>query len=157
MQNEVERLKKIMDEKDGVNIFLSEGAGQDMILREMKNKGQQIPRDAFGHVRLDEINPGQWFAKQFSDELNAEKTLVQKSGYFSRSAKANQRDLELIKSSAFLGAQNAIDHNSGVAGLDDMDGELKLIQFSRIKGGKPFNIKEDWYQNMLKEIGQENI
>ena len=157
MQNEVERLKKIMDEKDGVNIFLSEGAGQDMILREMKNKGQEIPRDAFGHVRLDEINPGQWFAKQFSDELNAEKTLVQKSGYFSRSAKANQRDLELIKSSAFLGAQNAIDHNSGVAGLDDMDGELKLIQFSRIKGGKPFNIKEDWYQNMLKEIGQENI
>jgi len=157
MQNEVERLKKIMDEKDGVNIFLSEGAGQDMILREMKNKGQQIPRDAFGHVRLDEINPGQWFAKQFSDELNAEKTLVQKSGYFSRSAKANQRDLELIKSAAFLGAQNAIDHNSGVAGLDDMDGELKLIQFSRIKGGKPFNIKEDWYQNMLKEIGQENI
>ena len=157
MQNEVERLKKIMDEKDGVNIFLSEGAGQDMILREMKNKGHEIPRDAFGHVRLDEINPGQWFAKQFSDELNAEKTLVQKSGYFSRSAKANQRDLELIKSSAFLGAQNAIDHNSGVAGLDDMDGELKLIQFSRIKGGKPFNIKEDWYQNMLKEIGQENI
>ena len=157
MQNEVERLKKIMDEKDGVNIFLSEGAGQDMILREMKNKGQEIPRDAFGHVRLDEINPGQWFAKQFSDELNAEKTLVQKSGYFSRSAKANQRDLELIKSSAFLGAQNAIDHNSGVAGLDDMDGELKLIQFSRIKGGKPFNIKEDWYQNMLKEIGQEHI
>ncbi len=157
IQNEVERLKKIMDEKDGVNIFLSEGAGQDMILREMKNKGQEIPRDAFGHVRLDEINPGQWFAKQFSDELNAEKTLVQKSGYFSRSAKANQRDLELIKSSAFLGAQNAIDHNSGVAGLDDMDGELKLIQFSRIKGGKPFNIKEDWYQNMLKEIGQENI
>ena len=157
MQNEVDRLKKIMDEKDGVNIFLSEGAGQDMILREMKNKGQEIPRDAFGHVRLDEINPGQWFAKQFSDELNAEKTLVQKSGYFSRSAKANQRDLELIKSSAFLGAQNAIDHNSGVAGLDDMDGELKLIQFSRIKGGKPLNIKEDWYQNMLKEIGQENI
>ena len=157
MQNEVERLKKIMDEKDGVNIFLSEGAGQDMILREMKNKGQEIPRDAFGHVRLDEINPGQWFAKQFSDELNAEKTLVQKSGYFSRSAKANQRDLELIKSSAFLGAQKAIDHNSGVAGLDDMDGELKLIQFSRIKGGKPFNIKEGWYQNMLKEIGQENI
>ena len=155
MQNEVERLKKIMDEKDGVNIFLSEGAGQDMILREMKNKGQQIPRDAFGHVRLDEINPGQWFAKQFSDELNAEKTLVQKSGYFSRSAKANQRDLELIKSSAFLGAQNAIDHNSGVAGLDDMDGELKLIQFSRIKGGKPFNIKEDWYQKMLEEIGQK--
>ena len=155
IHHEVVRLKKIMDEKDGVNIFLSEGAGQEMIIREMENKGQNIPRDAFGHVRLDEINPGQWFAEQFSNELNAEKTLVQKSGYFSRSAKANQRDLELIKSSAYFGAQNAIDHISGVAGIDDMDGELKLIQFSRIKGGKPFNIKEDWYQKMLEEIGQK--
>ena len=121
----------------------------------MQNKEQNIPRDGFGHVRLDEINPGQWFAEQLSNELNAEKTLVQKSGYFSRSAKANQRDLELIKSSAYFGAQNAIDHISGVAGIDDMDGELKLIQFSRIKGGKPFNIKEDWYQKMLEEIGQK--
>ncbi len=155
IHHEVVRLKEIMDEKDGVNIFLSEGAGQEMIIREMENKGQNIPRDAFGHVRLDEINPGQWFAEQFSNELNAEKTLVQKSGYFSRSAKANQRDLELIKSSAYFGAQNAIDHISGVAGIDDMDGELKLIQFSRIKGGKPFNIKDDWYQKMLEEIGQE--
>ena len=155
IHHEVVRLKKIMDEKDGVNIFLSEGAGQEMIIREMENKGQNIPRDAFGHVRLDEINPGQWFAEQLSNELNAEKTLVQKSGYFSRSAKANQRDLELIKSSAYFGAQNAIDHISGVAGIDDMDGELKLIQFSRIKGGKPFNIQEDWYQKMLEEIGQK--
>ena len=152
MQNEVDRLKKIMDEKDGVNIFLSEGAGQETIIREMENKGQDIPRDAFGHVRLDEINPGQWFAKQFSDALNAEKTLVQKSGYFARSAKANQLDMDLIKRSAFLGAQNALEHKSGVAGLDYRDGDLKLIEFSRIKGGKPFNTNEDWYQKMLEEI-----
>ena len=32
----------------------------------MEASGQEVPRDAFGHVRLDEINPGQWFAKQFS-------------------------------------------------------------------------------------------
>jgi len=152
MQNEVDRLKKIMDDKDGVNIFLSEGAGQETIIREMENKGQDIPRDAFGHVRLDEINPGQWFAKQFSDALNAEKTLVQKSGYFARSAKANQLDMDLIKRSAFLGAQNALEHKSGVAGLDYRDGDLKLIEFSRIKGGKPFNTNEDWYQKMLEEI-----
>ena len=152
MQNEVDRLKKIMDEKDGVNIFLSEGAGQETIIREMENKGQDIPRDAFGHVRLDEINPGQWFAKQFSDALNAEKTLVQKSGYFARSAKANHLDMDLIKRSAFLGAQNALEHKSGVAGLDYRDGDLKLIEFSRIKGGKPFNTNEDWYQKMLEEI-----
>ena len=46
---EVERLKKVMDEKDGVNIFLSEGAGQDAIVKEMEASGQEVPRDAFGH------------------------------------------------------------------------------------------------------------
>ena len=77
-QNEVDRLKKRMDKKDGVNIFLSEGAGLETIVREMESRGEEVPKDAFGHVRLDEINPGQWFAKQFSGALDAEKILVQK-------------------------------------------------------------------------------
>ena len=152
---ECERLIKRMDEKDGVNIFLSEGAGLETIVREMESNGEEVPRDAFGHVRLDEINPGQWFAKQFTNALNAEKVLVQKSGYFARSAKPNERDLDLIKQSAFLGAEKAIIEESGVAGLDDDHGqELRLIEFERIKGGKPFDVKTDWYQSMLKEIGQ---
>jgi len=154
-QSEVNRLKKVMDEKDGVNIFLSEGAGQETIIRELESNGEVVPRDAFGHVRLDEINPGQWFAKQFAKELGAEKTLVQKSGYFARSAKANAKDLELIKKSAFFGAEKALRGESGLAGLDDdQDGQLKLIDFKRIKGGKPFDTSLDWYQSMLKEIGQ---
>ena len=154
-QSEVNRLKKVMDEKDGVNIFLSEGAGQETIIRELESKGEVVPRDAFGHVRLDEINPGQWFAKQFAKELGAEKTLVQKSGYFARSAKANARDLELIKKSAFFGAEKALQGESGLAGLDDdQDSQLKLIDFKRIKGGKPFDTSLDWYQSMLKKIGQ---
>ena len=33
---------------------------------------------------------------KLSEKLKAEKTLVQKSGYFARSAKANQMDLDLI-------------------------------------------------------------
>ena len=152
---ECERLIKRMDEKDGVNIFLSEGAGLETIVREMESNGEEVPRDAFGHVRLDDINPGQWFAKQFSNGLNAEKVLVQKSGYFARSAKPNERDLDLIKQSAFFGAEKAIIGESGVAGLDDDHGqELRLIEFERIKGGKPFDVKTDWYQSMLKEIGQ---
>ena len=152
---ECERLTKQMDEKDGVNIFLSEGAGLETIIREMESNGEEVPRDAFGHVRLDDINPGQWFAKQFANALNAEKVLVQKSGYFARSAKPNERDLELIKQSAFFGAEKAIMEESGVAGLDDDHGqELRLIEFERIKGGKPFDVKTDWYQSMLKEIGQ---
>jgi len=152
---ECERLIKRMDEKDGVNIFLSEGAGLETIVREMESNGEEVPRDAFGHVRLDDINPGQWFAKQFTNALNAEKVLVQKSGYFARSAKPNERDLELIKQSAFFGAEKAIIGESGVAGLDDDHGQkLRLIEFERIKGGKPFDEHADWYQSMLKEIGQ---
>ena len=152
---ECERLTKRMDEKDGVNIFLSEGAGLETIVREMESNGEEVPRDAFGHVRLDDINPGQWFAKQFTNALNAEKVLVQKSGYFARSAKPNERDLDLIKQSAFFGAEKAIIGESGVAGLDDDHRqELRLIEFERIKGGKPFDEHMDWYQSMLKEIGQ---
>ena len=154
-QKEVDRLKKRMDEKDGVNIFLSEGAGLETIVREMESRGEEVPKDAFGHVRLDEINPGQWFAKQFSGALDAEKTLVQKSGYFARSAKPNQQDLDLIKRSASFGTEQAIKGNSGVAGLDDdHNKELRLIEFERIKGGKPFDTTVDWYKTMLNEIGQ---
>jgi len=156
MGTEVKRLRKRMDEKDGVNIFLSEGAGVDTIVREMEAKGETVPRDAFGHVRLDEINPGQWFAKQFAKRLDAEKTLVQKSGYFARSAAANEKDLVLIKRSAFLAAEFALKGKSGVVGMDDdKDGELLLIDFPRIKGGKPFDVNQKLFQNLLKEIGQQ--
>ena len=155
-QNEVERLRSLMDEKDNINIFLSEGAGQDAIVREMEEKGEKVPRDAFGHVRLDDINPGQWFAKQFSSALKAEKTLVQKSGYFARSAKANDQDLELIKRSAFFAAEQGLNGKSGLAGLDeDNDNQLRLIEFKRIKGGKPFDLSLDWFQTMTKDIGQQ--
>ena len=155
-QREVNRLRDIMDRKDSVNIFLSEGAGQDAIVRELEEKGDAVPRDAFGHVRLDEINPGQWFAKQFSSELKAEKTLVQKSGYFARSSKANTRDLELIKRSAFFAAEQGLERKGGLAGLDeDNQGNLRLIEFERIKGGKPFDTSLDWFQTMIDEIGQK--
>jgi len=156
LESEFDRLQGVMDEKDGVNIFLSEGAGQEVILREIESSGEEVPRDAFGHVRLDEINPGQWFAKQFSAKLGAEKTLVQKSGYFARSSKANDRDIDLIKRSAFFGAEQALERRSGLAGLDDeKNGELNLIDFERIKGGKPFDADLDWYRSMLIDIGQK--
>lgn len=155
-QHEVIRLRDLMDRKDSVNIFLSEGAGQDAIVRELEEKGDVVPRDAFGHVRLDEINPGQWFAKQFASELKAEKTLVQKSGYFARSSKANTRDLELIKRSAFFAAEQGLERKGGLAGLDeDNQGNLRLIEFERIKGGKPFDTSLDWFQTMIDEIGQK--
>jgi len=152
---ECNRLKTLMDEKDSVNIFLSEGAGTNIIIKEMDAAGETVERDAFGHVALDTLNPGQWFAKQFTDQLEADKTLVQKSGYFSRSAAPNKQDLELIKASGKLGAKLALVGQCGVVGMDEeKNGELGLIDFERIKGGKPFNIDQKWFNELLTEIGQ---
>ena len=153
---ECERLIKKMDEKDSVNIFLSEGAGTDTIINELESEGKKVERDAFGHVALDSLNPGQWFAKQFTDKLIADKTLVQKSGYFARSAAPNENDLQLIKSSCMFAAENAFKGQSGVVGLDDDNNkQMSLIDFKRIKGGKPFDINQEWFSSLLTEIGQQ--
>jgi pyrophosphate--fructose-6-phosphate 1-phosphotransferase len=153
IENEMVRLKQRMDEKDSVNIFLSEGAGIESIMHEMDEKNEEIKRDAFGHVRLDKINPGNWFARQFAKKIDADKVLVQKSGYFARSAKPNEKDLSLILDTADMAVECAMKGESGVIGLDEeSDNKLACIDFERIKGGKPFNPNEEWFQSLLKEI-----
>jgi len=155
IESEVRRLRKVMDEKDCVNIFLSEGAGIDSIVAELESNGEDVGRDAFGHVRLDEINPGQWFSKRFTQKIGAEKVLVQKSGYFGRSAASNKKDLDLILQTTNLAIEMAIAGNSGVIGLDeDNENVLTCIDFERIKGGKPFDYNQEWFKDMLNEIGQ---
>lgn len=155
LEAEVERLNGRMDEHDSVNIFLSEGAGLDNVIAELKAQGREPEKDAFGHYRLDEVNVGQWFASRLKERLGAEKVLVQKSGYFARSAAPNDDDLELIKDSARHAAESAMRGESGVAGLDEENGDLmSTIAFPRIKGGKPFDIDESWFTNLLVEIGQ---
>tara|TARA_B100000945_G_C20424232_1_gene619517 strand:- start:3779 stop:4969 length:1191 start_codon:yes stop_codon:yes gene_type:complete len=155
-ESEVSRLKKCMDSKDTVNIFLSEGAGIHKIVSELESSGEYIKKDAFGHLRLDEINSGNWFANYFSKRINADKVLVQKSGYFARSSKSNQRDLDLIFKSVDKSIDYALNGKSGVVGIDEFhDGKLHCISFDRIKGGKEFNHKIDWFKLMLKEIGQK--
>jgi pyrophosphate--fructose-6-phosphate 1-phosphotransferase len=143
-----------MDESDCVNIFLAEGAGVETIVTEMESAGQEVPRDAFNHVRLDEINPGQWFAKRLKHELEAEKVLVQKSGYFARSAAPNQNDLKLIIKTADQAVTFGLNGQSGVVGIDEDDNSMRCIEFGRIRGGKPFDIRQKWFIDMLKEIGQ---
>ena len=150
---ECERLNKVMDKHDCVNLFLSEGAGTDVIIRETEKNGETVLRDAFGHVRLDDLNPGQWFAKQLGKRLNANKVLVQKSGYFGRSSKAKQADLDLIFEVTDHAVQSALNGKNGVVGWDeDNNNTLSCIDFSRIKGGKPFDITLDWYKDMIDEI-----
>ena len=152
---EAARLKKVMDKVDNVNIFVSEGAGVESIVKEMEAKGQEVPRDAFGHVKLDAVNPGAWFGKQFAAMLGAEKTLIQKSGYFARSAPAIAADLDLIKSCVDLAVECAFKRQGGVIGHDEDNGNiLRAIEFPRIKGGKPFDIDQPWFTEMLSEIGQ---
>jgi pyrophosphate--fructose-6-phosphate 1-phosphotransferase len=148
IQAEAKRLKAVMDEHDNVNIFISEGAGVETIIKEMEAAGEEVPRDAFGHVKLDAVNPGKWFGEQFAKKLDAEKVLVQKSGYFARAAPANVEDIRLIKSCAVVG-------ESGVIGHDEDDRNiLRAIEFSRIAGGKPFNIDTPWFEELLDAIGQ---
>jgi len=155
LDSESQRLKQRMEEKDGVNIFLSEGAGVDTIVEEMDAQGKEVKRDAFGHVMLDYINPGKWFSKQFDDLLEADKVLIQKSGYFARSASPNERDLDLIKKTANKAVEYALEGQSGVVGIDeDNKNTLRLIQFSRIKGGKPFDTEASWFSDLLRDIGQ---
>jgi len=152
-EKECNRLSKVMDKHDCVNIFLSEGAATDTIIKEAEKNGENVLRDAFGHVRLDNLNPGVWFAKQLGERLNANKVLIQKSGYFGRSSKAEKRDLKLIFEVSDYAIKSALKGENGVVGWDeDRNNTLSCIDFSRIKGGKPFDIKLDWYQDMIQQI-----
>ena len=152
---EAARLTRIMDEYDNVNIFISEGAGVTDIVQAMEAAGQTVVRDAFGHVKLDTINPGAYFAKEFAAKIGAEKTLVQKSGYYSRAAAANHDDQRLIKGCVDLAVECAMRRESGVIGHDeDNQCRLRAIEFDRIKGGKPFDIETPWFGELLATIGQ---
>ena len=155
IEAEAKRLNEVMDELGCVTLFISEGAGVPAIIAQLEAAGDEVPRDPFGHVKLDKINPGAWFAHQFAERLGAGKTLTQKSGYYARSAAANEADLLLIRSMTDLAVDCALEGTSGVIGHDEEQGDtLRAIEFDRIKGGKPFDITVDWFTAMLGEIGQ---
>lgn len=152
---EAERLRRVMDRKDCVSIFVSEGACVGQIVAEMESRGESPERDAFGHVRLDKVNVGAWFSRRFADLLGAEKTLVQKSGYFARAAPANAADLRLIAAMVDVAVACGLRGESGVVGHDeDQGGELRAIEFGRIRGGKALDVGEGWVMGLLESIGQ---
>ena len=56
-----------------------------------------------------------------------------------------------------LAVVSAKNGKSGVVGLDDNDdNKMGLIDFKRIKGGKPFDVNQEWFSSLLSEIGQKN-
>jgi len=154
-EKEAARLRGIMDKVDSVNIFVSEGACVKEIIKEMQKRGEDVPVDAFGHPRLDKVNVGQWFAKRFGEKLGAEKTQVFKSGYFARAAAPCPKDLRLIKACCVKAVACALAGEGGVIGKDeDKGGVIRACEFPRIKGGKPFNVRNSRFRKLLDEIGQ---
>ena len=153
---EAARLKESMDRTGHATVFVSEGACLDAIVTEREAAGETVKRDAFGHVKIDTINVGAWFQKQFANLLNAERSLVQKSGYFARSAPANGDDLRLIQSMVDLAVESALNKVSGVTGHDEaQNGKLRTIEFPRIKGGKHFDLSTAWFAEVMDNIGQK--
>jgi diphosphate-dependent phosphofructokinase len=153
--SEAQRLASLMDTHGCVNLFISEGAGAADIVAEMERSGQAVPRDAFGHVKLDAVNPGAWLAQRLAGDLEAGKTLVAKSGYFARSAPANAEDRHLIGDCVQVAVAAAADGVAGLVGHDEeRGGELRVIEFPRVKGGKPFDAGTDWFTGLLSAIGQ---
>jgi pyrophosphate--fructose-6-phosphate 1-phosphotransferase len=50
---------------------------------------------------------------------------------------------------------SALRSEPGVIGHDEERGnELRAIEFERIKGGKPFDIHQEWFASMLDGISQ---
>ncbi|MCW2810286.1 MAG: pfp [Friedmanniella sp.] len=155
LEAEAARLRTVMDTVGSVNLFVSEGAGLDTIVAELEKSGAEVARDPFGHVKIDKVNPGAWFASKFAELLGAQKVMVQKSGYYSRAAAANQADLDLIRSMTDLAVDSALRGEPGVIGQDEEQGDvLRAIEFDRIKGGKPFDITVPWFGDLLAGIGQ---
>ncbi|QRM56001.1 pyrophosphate--fructose-6-phosphate 1-phosphotransferase [Sinorhizobium sp. BG8] len=153
---EAERLKAVMNRTGFVTLFVSEGACLDAIVAEREAAGETVKRDAFGHVKIDTINVGNWFSKQFAALLGAERSMVQKSGYYARSAPANADDLRLIQSMVDLAVESALNKVSGVTGHDEAQGgKLRTIEFPRIKGGKKFDTSAKWFGQVMDVIGQK--
>jgi pyrophosphate--fructose-6-phosphate 1-phosphotransferase len=152
---EAQRLKKVLDTTGCLNIFVSEGAFTDDIVRERELGGREVQRDAFGHVKIDTMNTGQWVGAHLKDLVEAEKILVQKSGYFARSAPANEEDLALIHSCVEFAVECAFKGQSGVVGHDEEhQNRLRCIEFDRIRGGKPFDVRQAEFRALLETIGQ---
>lgn len=156
LEEETERLTMIMEKKGSVALFVSEGACRDVIVSDRLSSGDKIQRDSFEHILLDKINVGSWFSDKFANLIKAERSIVQKSGYFARSAASSEEDLILIRKMVILAVDGAIAGISGVTGEDERKNNLlRIIEFENILGGKIFDIKTPWFSDILQHTGQK--
>ncbi len=54
-EREVARLSKIMNKIGCVNIFISEGAGLEMITEQIEKSGKTIQKDDSGNIKLSAV------------------------------------------------------------------------------------------------------
>lgn len=148
-----QQLEPVWSSQQSANIFISEGAGAGMVRRERLNAGEVIGTDAFGHPKLDHVRVGEWLADELALRLDADRTLVVKSGYFSRSGPANAEDRALINRCAATALRAALDGTSGIVGQDaDCDDALQLIEFERVHGGRALDPNAVWVQELLERL-----
>lgn len=149
------RLERVWTRQESVNLFVSEGAGAAMVLQARMDAGEQIASDAFGHPRLDRVRVGDWLADELSLLLDADRSLVVKSGYFARSGAANPEDRVLINRCCTIALRAALDGLSGIVGGDrDADDALGVIDFERVRGGGQLAMGDAWVQDLMVRVGE---
>jgi len=152
INDEIDRLTSIMKEVKCLNLFICEGAFLNEISEDIKKSGESIQKDAFGHIKLDSINTAKWFSDAISKKINFNRILIQKSGYFARSASPSDDDLEYIFKICDFAFKNALESNSGIIGEDERTGELSCIDFNDIRGDKGLDINSKWFLNLIDRI-----
>ncbi|MDR2538452.1 MAG: pyrophosphate--fructose-6-phosphate 1-phosphotransferase [Bifidobacteriaceae bacterium] len=162
LETEGKRLKKVLNDVGNVNIFVSEGSVPEELFHQI-----DAPLDAFGHVSMEYVNAGKWLGDQLQTRIGAEKVLVQKSGYYSRSAASNKFDRKLIYKACQKAVEAALNGDSGLIGQDDNTDnfhdtfhphdDMQIIDFRRVAGSKAFDINSPWFVDFLKDIGQSSV
>ena len=112
-----------------------------------------VPTDPFGHIALSKVNIGQQLVSRLQPLLNSTNSIVEKSGYYARSAAAGPADTRLIASYASVAVDSALDGVSGCVGEDTENGNnLGIISFERIKGEGKMNTSLKWFTDMMRQI-----
>jgi len=152
INNEIDRLASVIKEVKCLNLFVCEGAFLNEISEDIKESGQSLQKDAFGHIKLDSINPAKWFSQLIAKTINFDRILIQKSGYFARSAAPNGDDLKYTFKICDFAFKNALESNSGVIGEDERTGELSCIDFNEIRGDKGLDVNSKWFLDLVDRI-----
>lgn len=147
-------LESVWAAQGSVNLFVSEGAGAEMVLQAREEAGETIGSDAFGHPKLDHVRVGDWLADELTLLLDADRSLVVKSGYFARSGAAGPVDRALINRCCIVALRAALDRTSGIVGEDaEADDAITVIGFDRIHGGRRLDLDEIWVAGLLRTVG----